>query len=69
MDVETIARVRIEARHRWGYASPYRVGLIAGEWGADIANPYDDGSNSARLFSDGAARGAERRVWLQENGG
>lgn len=46
------------ARERWGLASAFRAGVIAGELNVRIANPYRGKQGS--LFREGLRRGRQR---------
>lgn len=61
---DQLTALRIEARHRWGYAGPYRLGLVIGARGLDIANPYTH-PRSRKVFDDGVAWGRAHPGGLQ----
>lgn len=57
----TLSEVKDHVHEHWGYASPYRMGLVARELGYGGANPYGKNSNAYRLFKDGYDYAAERQ--------
>lgn len=46
---------RVLARDRWGQATAYRVGIVAGEAGLRVINPFH--GRSASLFREGLRKG------------
>ena len=53
----TVDFARAEARKKWRYASPYRVGIVVGQHGLTVANPYEAASRAAKCFDEGVAWG------------
>ena len=53
----TIDMARAEARMRWSYASPYRLGIVVGQMDLTATCPYADGSRAAKSFAHGVAWG------------
>lgn len=51
------------ARERWGTATPYRLGLVAGEAGLrDDLCPYADGSRGRALYFEGVRYAREKAM-------
>ena len=57
----TNENLRQLARERWGIASAFRAGIIAGELNVRIVNPYR--GKQGALFRQGLRRG--RQHWRQ----
>ena len=49
----SLSEVKEFVRKRWGYASPYRMGMVAQELGYTGVNPYGKNNQARRLFEDG----------------
>jgi hypothetical protein len=56
----SIEACRIIARQRWGRCTAYRMGIVAGEIGARIVNPYR--GKQASLFREGLRRSRPTRA-------
>lgn len=46
---------QVLARNRWGRATPYRLGVVAGEIGVMMPNPFE--GRRASLFREGLRKG------------
>lgn len=55
-DPSDLAALRIEARQRWGSATPYRLGLLVGARGLGLVNPYNN-PRGRKCFADGVEWG------------
>jgi len=51
----SVEACRTIARQRWGRCTAFRMGIVAGEIGARIVNPYH--GRQADLFRQGLRRG------------
>ncbi len=57
MTIAKLPQTVVEAaRARWNFASPYRLGILVGEMGLALENPYS-GERAARNFADGVTYG------------
>ena len=57
----TLDFARAEARKRWSFASPYRVGIVVGNLGLIARNPYKSGSPAAKNYEEGIEWGRRHR--------
>jgi hypothetical protein len=61
MTMTTIEECAAIARERWYIATPYRVGIVAGEMGLrDDLCPYDEGSRGRALYFEGVRYAREK---------
>lgn len=60
MTAMSIEACRTIARQRWGRCTAYRMGIVAGEIGARIVNPYR--GKQASLFREGLRRSRPTRA-------
>ena len=59
-----LEHARIIARRRWGSATPFRLGSLAGQGIVRLANPYPTGTRGWVYFADGHSSG--RRLGARE---
>lgn len=55
----SIEACRTIARQRWGRATAFRIGVVAGEIGARIVNPFRDAHRSS-LYRQGLRWGKDK---------
>ena len=51
---------RLNAHIKYGFASPFRIGISVGESGEALQNPYKN-EKSRKNYADGVAVGEDRR--------
>lgn len=57
----TIQDCIVKARHDYGRATPYRVGMLVGFWQLDLKCPYKPGSRGAKGYAIGLDVGQSER--------
>lgn len=62
---DTIQPYIDRARRTHGRLTPYRLGLVVGEAGADVPCPYEPGSRGAKSYAFGLEVGRSHRAMDQ----
>ncbi len=53
----TWEQLREEVHKHFKFASPFRMGIAAGELDVEVQTPYPPGSNAAECFKEGIKHG------------
>jgi hypothetical protein len=57
---EPYLKYRTEARRRFSFCSPFRLGIAVGEAGVELPTPYSPGSKAADNYDAGVQVGRDR---------